>query len=121
MKDIQEEKKPCNCYGCKKKSLCNCSNCIIKKNCKTTFCVFELYQKKPFECNICFSKFRTSDYLKQHIIKTKHWQKTSKRVILPKAKWIDLYFSGSFENDIQVKHMTNSKVLRYKKTSNEEL
>ena len=115
MKVLKEEITPCNCYGCLKKSTCQCINCGLHKQCKISFCMKEKLNQYTFECNICFSKFRTLDYLKKHRKKSNHWNSSSKNnEHLPKANWIDLYMSGDFENDIDVKRMTKSKIVRYK-------
>ena len=70
MKVLKEEITPCNCYGCLKKSTCQCINCGLNKQCKISFCMKEKLNQYTFECNICFSKFRTLDYLKKH---RKNW------------------------------------------------
>ena len=115
MKVVKEEITPCKCYGCLKKSTCQCINCGLHKQCKISFCMYEKLNQCTFECNICFCKFRTLDYLKKHRKKANHWNSSSKNnEHLPKANWIDLYMSGDFENDIDVKRMTKSKILRYK-------
>ena len=115
MKVVKEEINPCTCYGCLKKSTCQCINCGLAKQCKISFCMFDKLKQVNFECNICFCKFRTLDYLKKHRKKSNHWNSSSKNnEHLPKANWIDLYMSGDFENDIDVKRMTKSKILRYK-------
>ena len=115
MKVLKEEINQCKCYGCMKKSNCQCINCGLKKKCKITFCMKEQVNQKTFECNICFTEFRTLDYLKKHRKKSNHWKSSTKNnEHLPKANWIDLYMSGNFENDIGVKLMTKSKILRYK-------
>ena len=115
MKVVQEDIKPCTCYGCLKKSTCQCINCGLAKQCKISFCMFDKLKQVNFECNICFCKFRTLDYLKKHRKKANHWKSSSKNTEhLPKANWMDMYMSGYFENDIDVKRMTQSKILRYK-------
>ena len=115
MKVVKEEINPCNCYGCLKKSTCQCINCGLAKQCKISFCMFDKLKQVTFECNICFCKFRTLDYLKKHRKKANHWKSSSKNTEhLPKANWMDMYMSGYFENDIDVKRMTQSKILRYK-------
>ena len=115
MKVVKEDIKPCTCYGCLKKSTCQCINCGLAKQCKISFCMFDKLKQVNFECNICFCKFRTLDYLKKHRKKANHWKSSSKNTEhLPKANWMDMYMSGYFENDIDVKRMTQSKILRYK-------
>jgi hypothetical protein len=115
MKVVKEEINPCNCYGCLKKSTCQCINCGLAKQCKISFCMFDKLKQVNFECNICFCKFRTLDYLKKHRKKANHWKSSSKNTDhLPKANWMDMYMCGYFENDIDVKRMTQSKILRYK-------
>ena len=115
MKVVQEDIKPCTCYGCLKKSTCQCINCGLAKQCKISFCMFDKLKQVNFECNICFCKFRTLDYLKKHRKKANHWKSSSKNTEhLPKANWMDMYMCGYFENDIDVKRMTQSKILRYK-------
>ena len=68
--------------------------------------------QKTFECNVCLSKFRTLG----HLNRTNHWTKSQLTENLPKAKWIDLYMCGKFDDDIGVRNMTKSKVVRYHKT-----
>jgi hypothetical protein len=115
MKVVKEDIKPCTCYGCLKKSTCQCINCGLAKQCKISFCMFDKLKQVNFECNICFCKFRTLDYLKKHRKKANHWKSSSKNTDhLPKANWMDMYMCGYFENDIDVKRMTQSKILRYK-------
>ena len=115
MKVVKEDIKPCTCYGCLKKSTCQCINCGLAKQCKISFCMFDKLKQVTFECNICFCKFRTLDYLKKHRKKANHWKSSSKNTDhLPKANWMDMYMCGYFENDIDVKRMTQSKILRYK-------
>ena len=69
--------------------------------------------QKTFECNICFSKFRTFNYLNKHRNRTNHWKKSQLTDNFPKAKWIDLYMCGKFDDDIGLRNMTKSKVVRY--------
>ena len=83
MKVLKEEITPCNCYGCLKKSTCQCINCGLKKMCKISFCMKEKLNQYTFECNICFSKFRTLDYLKKHRKKSNH------RLSLPSPHVVD--------------------------------
>ena len=116
MKGVTEKSNSCTCYGCIKRSSCKCSNCVLNKDYKTSFCLYENNKQATYECNVCFSKFRTFEYLKKHRKKTNHWKKTSNNEDLPKAKWIDFYMCGDFENDREVKRMTKSKILRYKTT-----
>ena len=105
--------KNCKCYGCIKKLSCKCSNCQVKKTCKTSFCIF--VSVISYQCNICFTQFRSFDFLKKHRIKANHFKKEGKKNIdLPKATWMDMYMSGEFEKDISVKSMTQSKMLKYK-------
>ena len=92
MKVLKEEINQCKCYGCMKKSTCQCINCGLKKKCKISFCMLEKLNQKTFECNICFTEFRTLDYLKKHRKKSNHWKSSTKNnEHLPKANWIDLY------------------------------
>ena len=108
----EEKTDECKCYGCTKRLLCKCRDCILSIDCKLSFCLFKNTQK-TFECKVCFSKFRTYDYLLNHRKRTNHRTKSKLNENLPKAKWIDLYFCGKFENDLGVRNMTNSKVIRY--------
>ena len=95
MKVVQEKSKLCTCYGCIQKSSCKCSNCVLKKPCKKTFCVFK--KQSTYECSVCYSKFRTLEYLKNHRKKTNHKHNhnhvafgtsSSKNEDLPKATWL---------------------------------
>ena len=108
----EERNNSCKCYGCIKRALCKCTNCILSIECKTSFCLLTKKQK-TFECNVCFSKFRTFNYLNKHRTRTNHWKKSQLTDNFPKAKWIDLYMCGEFDDDIGVRNMTKSKVVRY--------
>jgi hypothetical protein len=108
----EEGNTSCHCYGCVKRKLCKCTNCILSIECKISFCLFTKKQT-TFECNVCFSKFRTFNYLNKHRKKTNHWKKSILNGHFPKAQWIDMYMSGVFDDDIGVRNMTKSKVVRY--------
>ena len=53
------------------------------------------------------------DYLLKHRKRTNHRTNSVLNENLPKANWIDMNMCGKFENDLGVRNMTNSKVIRY--------
>ena len=77
MKGVKEKSNSCTCYGCIKKSSCKYINCVLKKECKTSFCLYEKLKQGTYECNVCFCKFRTFEFLKKHRKKTNYWKKVN--------------------------------------------
>ena len=111
MNGVKEKINSCTCYGCIKKSSCKCSNCVLKKDCKTSFRLYKTTNKQ--HTNVMFA-FPNLEIL--NIWRNIERKQIKKNEDLPKAKWIDLYMCGDFENDSEVKRMTKSKILLYKTT-----
>ena len=99
--------KKCNCYGCVRRNKCECCNCKVNKKCKTSFCIFK--SGYTYQCTICLKKFDSIKSIKIHRLKENHVTTRTVMKNLPTATWFDLYMSGQFEEDIEVKRATESK------------